>query len=499
MEQKKIEKLGRACLFLAPLFFGMAGFLLEAGEAFGDAFFLWISLYMMNFQDTPPNFWIELGRWTAPLASAGGILLAFAALRKRAQDFLCYRRGRSVAVYGPEGERQALLALLGREGIDGEERFIRAQRYILLGNEAENLAFYEEHRKELSGQAVYLRSESLPAQSVSGSELRLFCPEETAARLFWKRCGGDGGIVGSLPQEEGGLPGAESSLYGLSKSCGHRMRIVFLGFGRLGEELLKYGLQENIFSPKQRIEYHIFGKGDGFRAVHRQLGEMGDPVVFHGEPWYEGMELLEEAQMVIVLEQEDQLALLQSLLLATRRERFFVFAGEEAGVGLLSGRERLAVFLWRREAFLPERILEEGLFERAKRINLRYAALYGGVEETEENKEEEWRKLDAFTRYSNISAADYHEVRLGMLRAMGEPADAKEMPAECLELLAQLEHIRWCRYHYWNNWRYGVPGDGRRKDAGRRIHADLIPDEELGDGEKEKDRENIRVLLSVRL
>lgn len=493
MERKKLGKQVRACLFFAPLLFGMAGFFLEAGEAFGDALFLSISLYMMNYQDTPPNFWIELGRWTAPLASAGGILLAFAVLRKRLRDFLCYRRGKSVAVYGPEGERQALLASLGKDGIDGGERFVPAQRYILLGDEAENLAFYGEHREEFAGRVVYLRSEALPAQSVSGVDLRLFCPEETAARLFWKGSGGDGSLAGS------GRPGEGRGLYGLSESCGHRMRIVFLGFGRLGEELLKYGLQENIFSPGQRIAYHIFGEGDAFKAVHRELGEIGDPVVFHGEPWYEGIELLEQAEMVVVLEQEGQLALLQSLLLAIRRERFFVFAAGEAGVELLAGRERLEVFWWRREAFLPERILEEGLFERAKRINLRYAALYGGVEENEGNKEAEWRRLDAFTRYSNISAADYHEVRLGMLRAMGEPADAGEMSAGCLELLAELEHMRWCRYHYLNNWRYGVPEDGRRKDGKRRIHADLVPYEGLTEGEKEKDRENIRVLLSVRL
>lgn len=493
MNREKAKRLGKICLFFMPLLFGMVGFFAVMGGSFSDSLFLSISMYMMNYQDTPPNFWIELGRWTAPLASAGGILLAFSALRKRLHDYWRYRSGRSIAVYGPEGERQALVANLGRRGIDGGERFVRAQRYILLGDEAENLAFYAEHREELSGSVVYLRSETLPAQSVSAANLRLFCPEETAARLFWKNCGLTGTNVDSLSGAGGG------SLYGLSKSCGHRLRIVFVGFGRLGEELLKYGLQDNIFSSKQRIEYHIFGDGDAFAAVHGGLAALQDPVTFYPEPWYERMSLVEQAQMVIVLRQEDQLALLQSLLLATCRERIYVFAAKAAGAELLAGRERLTVFDWRREAVLPERILEDVLYERAKRINLRYAALYGGVAENEENREAEWQKLDAFTRYSNVSAADYHEVRLGMLEAMGEPADAGRMSAGCLELLAELEHIRWCRYHYLNNWRYGIPENGRRKDAGQRIHADLVPYESLSDGEKEKDRENIRVLLSVKL
>ena len=117
--------------------------------------------------------------------------------------------------------------------------------------------------------------------------------------------------------------------------------------------------------------------------------------------------------------------------------------------------------------------------------------------ETAENREAEWAKLDAFTRGSNISAADYHLVRLDMLKAMGLPASAEKLPGETLELLAQLEHMRWCRYHYLNNWAFGQPENGKRKDPRLRLHADLVPYENLTDAEREKDRENIRILLSV--
>lgn len=63
--------------------------------------------------------------------------------------------------------------------------------------------------------------------------LRLFCPEETAARLYWRR----------------------NCLYETSCVQGHHLQIVFLGFGLLGEKLLEYALQDNIFDTKQRIEY----------------------------------------------------------------------------------------------------------------------------------------------------------------------------------------------------------------------------------------------------
>lgn len=142
-------------------------------------------------------------------------------------------------------------------------------------------------------------------------------------------------------------------------------------------------------------------------------------------------------------------------------------------------------------------ILDDLLLDRAKAINLRYSHLYAGAAETKENREAEWAKLDAFTRESNISAADYHLVRLDMLAAMGLPASAEKLPPDTMEILAELEHIRWCRYHYLNNWTFGQPEDGRRKDPARRIHGDLVPYQNLTEAEREKDRENIRILLSV--
>ena len=96
---------------------------------------------------------------------------------------------------------------------------------------------------------------------------------------------------------------------------------------------------------------------------------------------------------------------------------------------------------------------------------------------------------------SNISCADYHEIRMAMLNEMHiSPADPD---ADMTDTLAELEHIRWCRYYFLNNWQYGVPAGRETKCASRRIHRDLRPYSELDEQEKEKDRENIRVLLSV--
>ena len=72
-----------------------------------------------------------------------------------------------------------------------------------------------------------------------------------------------------------------------------------------------------------------------------------------------------------------------------------------------------------------------------------------------------------------------------------------EPDASFMMELAELEHIRWNRYHYINNWRYGIPQNGKNKDSIKKIHKDLVPFSELTEAEKEKDVENIRVLLSI--
>lgn len=459
---------------LLPLAAGIYGFAVLEGTPLLDSVFMSVTMYVLNYGDTPPNFLVEIARWTAPLATASGVALAVSFLREWVTARWKYLRGDSVAVYGPEEEKAPILAQLGRRGVDGHDRFLKADRYILLYDERENFAFYQANAGRLRDCRVYLRS-TLPAQSVARPELKLFCAEELAARLYWR----------------------QRDVYSLWRASSGAMRIVLLGFGRLGEELVCQGLQNSIFSPDQRIEYHIFGACAQFLATHTSLPMITDPVVCHDEPWFQALPLLEDADLVLVLWQEEQPALLQRLLSTLGRGKIDVFSTEEPALELLDQRARLRLFPWRQQAQQLPYVMDDVLYRRAKRINLRYCHLYGGTEETEENMEKEWARLDAFTRYSNVSAADYHELRLQMMAARNIPLDPEAIAPADMELLAELEHIRWCRYHFLNNWRQGQPESGKAKDPARRIHALLCPYGQLPEGEKEKDRENIRVLLSL--
>lgn len=472
--KKALTRAAKVLLFLFPLILGMIGLWALAGESFQDALFSCVSMYVLNYGDEPPNLLVELARWLAPLTTASQILMALRAIRNQVLGLVRYLMGNGVAVYGPEAERAQVAEKLGSRGIQGTDKVIPARQYILLGNDGDSFELCRRILQQRPDADVFLRCPDVQPQSVASPRLHLFSPEETAARLFWK----------------------EHCLYLCSREHGHKLKIVLLGFGTLGENLLYCGLLDNIFAPGQRIEYHVFGGGGRFSAVHTQLGQIDDPVRFHEEPWWDDLDLLNSAQLVLLLPQKDQASIARDLLLAVRGPRLMAFPGDPTAA-LLAETGGLELFPWLERALEPENILQDTLFAQAKQINLRYAKLYGGVEENDKNREAEWDKLDAFTRYSNISCADYHEIRLKMLEEMGLPADAG-LPAATMELLAELEHIRWCRYHYLNNWRRGSGKDGR-KDPKARLHPDLIPYGELADKpDKEKDRENIRVLMGIK-
>lgn len=467
--QKK-KRIIKGVIFCLPLCLAVYGYFVLADFRFLDAVFHAISLYAMGDLDTPPNLCVEIARWTAPVVTASGVIWIFSNFRECFGNWICYLKGNSIAVYGCDSDVDGILEELKGLGIRGKDSFAAAGRYILLGSEEENFAFYRQYQEKLKEKKVYLKCDSMCAKN-AGPNLKLFCEEEIAARAFWKKSG--------LSEQ--------------AKNSGYQMKIVMIGFGKLEQELLLWGLQDNLFSPAQRLEYHIFGDGSRFRSVYHELDQVSDPVLFHDGLWYEELSVLQDADRILIGQANE----LEALLFALPEKTIDVLAENEEMLKTLEEQDRLRCFYWKKEAHRLEYILEDALQENAKRINLRYAKLYNQVEENEQNKETEWSKLDTFTRYSNINAADYHEIRCRMLATWMKEQGRTKPDREYEEFMAELEHMRWCRYHYLKNWKYGVPENGKNKDKKKRIHKDLVPYELLSEADKEKDRENVRILLRL--
>lgn len=470
---KKINSITKYILIIIPFVFGFIGFAVLEHESILDSVFNTIEMYLLNYGDTPPNIFIEITRWIAPLATATGVLMVAAKLQCYVHNYFVYLKGGSVAVYGPQNEKVEMLLHLGKCGIDGGDRIVKAERYILLGDREWNMNFYHAHSDELHGHPIYLKSGA--HTMLSTANIKPFCTEETAARLFWK----------------------QPYIFNQISNSKSIKQIIFIGFGELGENLLYWGLLNLIFSPTEKIEYHVFGDGKAFSAVHHGMAQISDPVLFYDTPWYTKISLLNQADLIIVIEQKNQMELLSDILLATTAQCIDVFEASSNTVEFLDGADRLRIFKWKDESKNIKYIFEDTLLKRAKRINLRYSHLYHSIDETDENMELEWQKLNTFTRYSNISCADYHEVRLMMLQKMGIEPIYEKIEGTILDDLSHLEHIRWCRYYYLNNWKHGEFAVGKRTEQALRLHGDLVDYDNLTDSEKEKNRENIRILMSL--
>lgn len=130
---KALKQVGKLLLFLIPLILGMLGLWVLAGEPVQDALFSCISMYVLNYGDTPPNLLAELARWLAPLSTASGILMTLRAVRNRLHGLVRCLMGDGVAVYGPETEQVQLLELQGKRGIRGTDEVLPARQYTLIG------------------------------------------------------------------------------------------------------------------------------------------------------------------------------------------------------------------------------------------------------------------------------------------------------------------------------------------------------------------------------
>ena len=132
------------------------------------------------------------------------------------------------------------------------------------------------------------------------------------------------------------------------------------------------------------------------------------------------------------------------------------------------------------ELFSPELVLRAGLNDTAIRLNEIYRSSVQGNAPA-------WEGLSSFTRRSNIASAEYHRM-CSMLfpDRLAEPDDE----------LAELEHIRWCRFHYLYHWRTGAGADGK-KDPAARLHPCLVPYDRLSRQDQQKDMDSIRILNQV--
>ena len=129
-------------------------------------------------------------------------------------------------------------------------------------------------------------------------------------------------------------------------------------------------------------------------------------------------------------------------------------------------------------------------YEIAKRLNYIYEKklkytneLINNLKNQYDNKlqneiDEYWSKLNNYHKSSSISQGEYIKSVNKLLELLKE--NNKKID---LEQLAEFEHIRWCRFHFLDNWSYA-----EEKNTALKRHNCLIPFNQLDDNIKGYDR-----------
>lgn len=328
--------------------------------------------------------------------------------------------------------------------------YVKANNYIIMfSDDKQNLEFYSKYLTNKDPGRVILMVDNIEKQNFMCKNVSIFSIPECCARLYWKQY----------------YP--ESS-----------EKIGIIGFGKIGQNILTFGLQMNIISTDQHFEYHIWGDSEEFISIHTELDKMDpDKIVFHNESWYSELDIISDMDRLILCgDESDNLSTLSKLLFTIgNKKEIYIYISNKTLINQLFGNDNnIHSFGSAEEIATKEIIINEETLKKAKAQHNSYAKKHNASP---------WDEQSVFIKYSNISSADYGYV---IKRLYNNNVSVDD--------LAELEHIRWCRYLYLNNWVYGSI-----KDFEKRIHNCLVPYSELTEENKQKDTDSIKIKISEEL
>lgn len=465
---KVIKKWGVIGLAIVPFVLGIIGFLDQFPQKYFDACYFSLKLYGFDCDVDKITPILELARWTAPLATLTTFFLTIKAIsQKIVLKVLLLQKG-TIAIYGTSNAAHCLLKDINQHS---ERRravlvndFVPAHiQVLMLDSDETNLLFFSRNFKKFKqADRIYLQLEDFDPYILNCNNIDLysFSLSDLTAQLYWR----------------------EQAKWLCEKiyTCDTdvTIKVCLIGGGVYGEKLLHYGLLSNIYSADHSIEYHLFGEWEECQAIHFNWNDIVAPkdrIVFHDEPWYQWAKQLMQMDRIIVCDDDQK----KNLHIAQRIQSFVPNC--ELDIRLLDDTILNTNMLSRRTGLFgaynrlcsQQLILQEQLIQDAREQHEAY------MRKHPENKIDEWIELDAFTRQSNISSSFFQNVNIPLIKSKISELTESEQN----ELLAELEHIRWCRYHFLYNWKY----KSGKKDRTHRTHSDLIPYKKLSKEEQEKD------------
>jgi len=447
MNKKTLQKIIGSIIFILPFFIGFFGYLPVHDYSISWAAYSAIRLYVANVDTYDLNPLVDLARWSALLVVASGLLLAIRTTGTALINYCKCFSPKSCAVYGSSPFALHLLKDLGRHGIASTGKVIHGakEQVLLFDTDEENLSFLIANTQQLEKTRITIKLDKVIPHCLSGDNITAFSIAENCARVYWRK-------------------------YPIISN----EKVAIIGFEALGQEILTCALQVNLFSLDQKIEYHIWGDSTCFRGLHTEMSKIDmDKIIYHEDDWQTDF-MKEESfdRVIFCTDYNDDLINLSIILSYAQCSKIHVYMDSPERLTCFnSDTTTIEAFGTVEEMATRDIVLKESLLDDAKKLHKMYSTKYPSLGP--------WENLSGFKKRSNISAVDYGAV----IRNYINPPP--------LEELANLEKIRWNRFHYINNWTYSPERDDTMKK-----HNLLKPFNEISEAEKQKDRDNIEYYLS---
>lgn len=452
-----------------PLAVSFCAYHWGGGLGAGYSLYAAIALYFVNPIVDYQDGFVLFAEISSVVVTTSVIITIIQSAIENLNDFILSKSSASTAVFTDNEWGEIYSDALEKGYVAEPEKSwnfknARASAAFLYSEDTKNIGMYRENQEKLAGRDVYLmlnHADPFLLKSTESARVHFFNLYEIMARKYWK----DHSLYEEIRPDENGVF--------------HPFRIAVLGFGDVGRAIFKYGYLNNIYETDQRLEYHLWGCGNiAERRFLSSLQTMNkDSITVHTESWEEDISEIAGADRIIITgEDGETIRILQELLYENPNAVIHCACGGDMVYEEIFLGENVATFGNMKEILTEDYIKREQLLLQAKLFNYDYALSAEGQHVTDpsavtENMENEWDKLNGFFRGSNVARADHYWIEKWKL-----------LDGHSIEEEQRIEHMRWCRYYFYNHWTYGG-----KKDKRLRLHPDLVPYDELPKKEQDKD------------
>lgn len=448
---------------------------------FFSALYASAALFFVNPVDDCSNVLIMIGKYLSLIVTTGAVLRVVSYAFKRVSHYRINRKPDSTAVY-TDNEWGKILSEKLKNGYISEKRehggLENAKHHIFMfTDDMENLSLYAAHREELqkAGAHAYIMLNHIDAFLLKGEMEdkqegpQYFNMYDMLAREYWRHY----------------------SLYkAVKKARSNTIKVAIIGYGEVGQAICKYAVLNNVFRLNQAIEYHVWGCEPYQAAFLEGIDLMTDDrIITEENDVMDDLERIASMYRVIITE-KDNAELLQQLLYIAPDVQLHCYNDSKVELTQLymPGAGELVSFGQMEILLSEENIKQESLYRKAKLLNYDYVLQRDSKSslppayETDMNCE--WRKLSGFHKGSNTARADHLWIEEELRKSYIAKNASEEQLRRVEEIIGELEHIRWCRFHFYNHWAYD-PKLGNKKDPKHRKHGLLT--KEVKKDQKGKD------------